>query len=146
MVVLGDAPPPGAHGSERMGLVDQHQCLVPPLHLDELGQIGEIPVHAVHALDGDQHAAVLVPVLPQKLVRRPPVVVCKRPSPGAGKQGSLENAVVVQGILQDQVAGPEQMANHAFVGGVPGHHRDGVFGAQQTRECGFQLAVELPFA
>ena len=48
------------HRPDRMRLVDHQQRLVPSLHLDELGKVRVVPVHAVHPLHNDQHPAVLV--------------------------------------------------------------------------------------
>ena len=63
--------PVGPQHAHRVGLVDHQQRLVPLLHLDEAGQVGNVAVHAVHALDRDQHAAILVPELFQQVGRRP---------------------------------------------------------------------------
>ncbi len=63
--------------------------LVPPFHLHELRQIGDVAVHAVHALDGDQHAAILVPELVEQLVGRLRVVVGEKAGAGRRRERPL---------------------------------------------------------
>ena len=98
--------------------------LVPFLDLDEPRQIGKVAVHAVDAFDGDQHAAILVPQFAQQLIERLPIVVRERPPPCAGKNRTLHDAVVGQRVVQDQIAGAEQVADRRFVGRVAADEDD----------------------
>ena len=69
--MFADAAARRPQHAQRVGLVDHQQRLVPLLDLDELRQIGNVAVHAVHALDDQQHAAILVPELLEQRSRRP---------------------------------------------------------------------------
>ena len=101
-----------------MGLVDHQQGLVPLLHVDQLGQIGDVAVHAVDALDDDQHAAILAAELGQHPLGGLGVVVRERPPPRAGKDRPLDDAVVGQGVVQDEVARADEVADDRLVRGV----------------------------
>ena len=69
--VLADAAAGLPQHAQGMRLVDHQQGLVPLLQVDELGQIGDVAVHAVDALDDDQHAAIVAAELGQHRVGRP---------------------------------------------------------------------------
>ena len=101
--------------ADRVGLVDHQERLVPLLDFDELRQIGEVAVHAVDAFDDDQHAAIFAArISVEQLVERLPIVVRERPAAGAGEDRALDDAVVRQRVVQDQVAGAEQVADRPF--------------------------------
>lgn len=60
-----------------MRFVDQKPGIEHLLDADETGQVREIAVHAVDALDRDQHAIELVPVLAQQMLQRIEVAMGK---------------------------------------------------------------------
>src|SRR5262249_10338463 len=68
--------------------VDQEQRLVLLLELDEAGQRRDVAVHAVDALDRDEHPAVVGPQLGELLLQRFEVVVRERPPLGPGQPGA----------------------------------------------------------
>ena len=121
--VLADAAAVRAQHADRVGLVDVQERLVAFLDFDEPRQVGDVAVHAVHAFDRDQHAAIGRPQLGQQLVERLPIVVRKRPPAGAREDRALDDAVVRQRVVQDQVAGAEQVADRGFVRGVAADDR-----------------------
>ena len=116
------------------------------LDFDEPRKIGDVAVHAVDALDHQQHAAILVAVALQQIVGRLPVVVGEHSSPRAGKNAALENAVVGKGIVENQVARLHEMPNHALIGGMSPNENDRVFDPEEIRKRAFQLAVKILFS
>ncbi len=140
--VFADAPaglPEHAHG---MGFIDHEQGLVAFFDFDEIGQIGDVAVHAVDAFDDDEHAAILMAELGEEAIGLLPIVVCKRPASGAGKDGSFDDAVVGQCVVEDQVAGSEKVPDHGFIGGMTAGEGQGVFGSQEIGDCIFQFHVD----
>ena len=66
----------------------------------------------------------------------------ERPAAGAAKDRALHDAVVRQRVVQDQVAGAEQVADDRLVGRVAADEHDRVFGADEVGDAAFQLAVQ----
>ena len=139
--MFADAAAVRAQHADGMGFVDHQQGLVPLLDLDEPRQVGKVAVHAVDAFDGDQHAAVFAAELRQQLIERLPIVVREGPPPGAGRS-PLHDAVVGQRVVQDQVAGAEQVADRRFVGRVAADEDDRIFDAEEFGDRPLQLAVD----
>ena len=54
----------------------------------------------------------------------------ERPAAGARQDRALHDAVVRQRVVQDQVAGAEQVADRRFVGAVAADEDDGGFDAR----------------
>ncbi len=144
--VLADAASARAEHAQRVGLVDVEERLVALLDFDEPRQVGNIAVHAVHALDGDRHAAIGGPQLFQQLVERAPVVVREGPAAGARQHRALHDAVVGQRVVDDQVAGSEQVAERGFVGAVAADEDQRRVDADEAGQLGFELAVDRLFA
>ena len=119
-------------------------ALVPVLDLDEARQVRNIAVHAVDALDDDQHAAVLVPVLLEQFPGGVPVVVRKRPPAGARENAPLDDAVVRQSVVEHEVARAQQVPDHRLVRGVPAHQGHRIVGAQEAAHFPFQFDVKRP--
>ena len=129
----------GAHRAERMRLVHIEQCVVSLLHLDELRQVGIVAVHAVDALDRDHHPLVLRPQIAKQAVELLVVVVTERTLAGLRGAGPLHDAVVGQFVVEDQVAGAEEMVEHRGVRAVAAgkHH-----GPLRAKEPG-QFTIEF---
>ncbi len=87
-------------------------------------QVGVVAVHAVDALDGDQHAAIAVADAGEQRVERAPVVVGEAAAGRAGEPRALEDRVVGQDVVDDQVARAHQVADRRDVGRVPGDEDD----------------------
>ena len=145
-VMLADPAARPAHDAQRVRLVHQQERLVLPLQLDQPIQRREVAVHAGDALHRDQHPADLGTQRRQDALEGVHVVVRERPAAGAREPGAAEDAVVRQGVVDDQVLRAEQMAEHRDVRGVPAHQDDRVLAAQEPRQGGFQLAVDRPLA
>ena len=141
--VLCDPAPVLSQHPGGVRVVDHQQRPVAPLDLDELWKIGNVPVHAVNTLDGDQHAAVLGPELLEQPIGHLPVVVRERTAPGAGEDASLDDTVMRQGVVQDQIAGAQQVTDHRLVRGVTAGHCHGVFDSRKTGNRLLQLPVQV---
>ena len=61
---------------------------------------------------------------------------------GAGEDAALDDAVVGQLVVEDQVAGLEQVADGRLVGAVAGDEDDRVLRAEEVGDRPLQLAVE----
>ena len=66
----------------------------------------------------------LVPQLAEQLIQRSPIVVRKGPPPGAAEDAPLDDAIVRQGVVEDQVALRHDVADHRDVGDVAAHEDD----------------------
>ena len=127
--------------ADGMGLVDHQEGLVLLLDLDELRQVGDVAIHAVDAFDGDQHAAVFAPQIRQQLVDGPPIIVRERSPTGTGQNAALNDAVMRQGVMQNQIARAEQVADRGFVGRMAADVDDGIFRADEVGNCSFQFTM-----
>ena len=107
-----------------------------------LGRSGIVAVHAVHAFDGDQHAAIFVAQLASSR-SRPRQSLCGKARRRAPRQNrALHDAVVRQLVVQDQIAGAEQVADGRFVRGVAADEDDRVFDAEESAMVLFQFHVD----
>ena len=75
-------------------------------------QIGIVAIHAVDALDRDDHTTVLRPQVAKQAIELLGVVVSKRPLAGLRRRRSLHDAVVGEFVVEDQVFGTEEVAKH----------------------------------
>jgi hypothetical protein len=91
------------------------------------GRSGIVAVHAVDALDGDQDALVVAADFGQHGVQGLPIVVRERAALGVGMDRALDDAVVSQFVVQDQIAGAEQVPDGGLVGCVAADEHHGVF-------------------
>ena len=144
--VLADAPAGRPHGAQRVRFIDQQQRLVLLLEFHEARQFGEVAIHAVHALDGDQHAAIAVAHFGQQRVERLPVVMGKGATRSAGKLGALDDRVVGQNVVEDQIVRPQQVADGGDVGGMAGDEDDRGRGAQERGQGLLQITMHLLLA
>ena len=112
---------------------------MPPLHLDESGQIGVVAIHAVDPLDGDDDAAIVATEVSQEPIELVGVVVAKRPHAGLRGRRALHDAVVGQFVVEDEVAGAKEVGEERGVRAVAAGKHRGPLGADE----GGQLHVEL---
>ena len=140
--MLGHPATGRPHRAERVGFVDHQHRAMTFFDFDEFWHIAEVAVHAVHALDRHQHAAVPVPDLGQRSVERFVVVVWKRTPLCTGEQRTLHDAVVGQRIVDDQIFRADQMADRRFVGRVSADHQDRILHPDPTGNAFFQLTVD----
>ena len=132
--VLADAAAVGAQRAERVGLVDHQQGLVPLLDLDELAADRGCRRPCCRRLRsrsarGDTRGGIA----PSSRSAASPIVVRERPAAGAGQDAALDDAVVRQGVVQDQVAGPNRWPITVSLVAWPPTKHDGVLGAQELR-------------
>ena len=123
-----------------------NRSLMPLFDFDELGQVGNVAVHAVNAFDHQQHAAIFVAELAQKSIRHLPIVMRERPTPSARQNAPLQNTVVRQGVVEDQVAGSHQVSDHGLVGGVSADEAQCGLGSQELGDLPLEFDVEILFA
>ena len=144
--MLAEAAAGLAHRAERMGLVDVEHRVMLLLDVDEARQVGVVAVHAVDALDRDEHAAVAVADAREEHVERAPVVVGEPAAGGAGEPRALENRVVGQDVVDDEVARAHQVPDGRDVGRVPGDEDDRRGRAEKCGERVLEVAMDLLFA
>ena len=130
--VLANTPAPFPQDADGMRLVHHEKGAVPLFDLNECRQLRDIAIHTVDAFNHDEGSAETGTRLPENLVQSLPVVVGKRKVRCLGELASLENAVVDQGIMNDEVEFAEQMADSGHVGGMPAHKDQAVFRSNQT--------------
>ena len=122
--VLADTASGTAHGSQRMGLVDEQHRAMLLLDFDKTREVGKVAVHAVDAFDRDQHAAEAVADAGEQRVERAPVVVREATARRAGEPSALQDRVVGEDVVDDEVARAHQVADRRDVGRVPGDEDD----------------------
>jgi hypothetical protein len=105
--------------------------------LDELWQVGIVAVHAVQTFDRDQHSPILATNFCQDFVQRFVIVVIERPPTGTGKLGTLNDAVVSKTVVDDQIAGPNQVPDHGLVGRMTAGEGNNILDTQELRQFGF---------
>ena len=144
--MLADAPAGRPHGAQRVRFIDQQQRLVFLPELQEAWQFGEVSIHAVDALDGDQNAAIAVAHFGQQDVEGLPVVVGKGATRSAGEHGALDDRVMGQNVVEDQIVRPEQVADAGDVGGMAGDEDDRGRGGQESGQGLLQITMHLLLA
>ena len=144
--VLAQSRPSAAEHPEGMGLVDHQEGLVPALDFNETRQIRAVPVHAVDALDDDQHPLVTGPLLAQDLIEGLPVVVRKGQPARPGEERALQHTVVDQGVVEDEILAPEEVSDGGHVRGPSADQHHAVLDAVHLRERRLELALHRAFA
>ena len=140
--VFHGTPAGRAQHAEAVRLVEVEQEAVPPPELDQARQVGQIAVHAVHALRGHQHPGMPGRQFAQQPVERAEIVVRERPAPGPGQPDALQDAVVGELVVQREVRRAQQLADDPDVGGMTAHQGEGRLGAQQPGDGCLQLTVQ----
>ena len=144
--MLGESSAAGAHRTDRVRFVDHQPALMFLANLHELGEIREVAVHAVDTFDDDQHTAVPLALFGEGCIEGFVIIVWERSASASGKNGSLDDAVVGQGIVKDQVLLADDVSDDRFVGGVTTHHDDRVFHPDPVRDFLFELTVDILLA
>ena len=140
--VLADAAAARAHHADRVGLVHHQERLVPLGDPDELRQVGEVAVHAVDALDHHEHAPILATDLGEELLGSVEIVVRERPAAGPGEHGTLQETVVGERVVEHEVAGADDVADHRLVRRMAADKRDRVFRAHEPGDFPLELLVD----
>ncbi len=144
--VFAYAAPRFAQRPQRVPFVDHQPRLVAVADLDQLRQGAHVPFHAVNPFGHDQHAAVILADVVQNLVELAPIVVWERTPPSARQVGAGDYAAMGHGVVQDQVAGTQQVPDGGLVGGMSARHQHGTFDPQELGQRGLHLAMEVPLA
>ena len=110
------------------------------------GEIGDVAVHAVMPFDNEQRMPMARAQLGEHLVGRFVVEMGERHAPRARQDRALHDAVVDQRIVDDHIVAPKQMADHRDVGRMAADQGDAVFGAVDSRQRLFELAMDRALA
>ena len=129
-----------------MRLVDHQPGAMAPRRRDKGRQIGNVAIHAVMPFDHEQRIAVARPRLGEQPVGLFVVEMAERHASRSRQQRSLNNAVVDQGIMDDEVVAPEQTADDGHIGRVAADEDNAVLGAVQLRQSLFEFAVKRALA
>ena len=106
-----DAAAGGAEYAQGVGFIDHQPGAVAALELDELGEFGNVTVHAIEALDDDQGPAIAGTVETQRPFDRLQITMWTENALGAGELGALGYAVVDRHIGDDEVFRPQEPAD-----------------------------------
>ncbi len=139
--VLLDALAGGADDAEGVGLVDHEEGVVGVADLAQVDQGGDVAVHGVDAVDDDE-ADAGVGGGGQAALEVGDVVVAEAGDGGAGELAAVDDAGVVVLVDEDGVAGADDGADGADVGGVAGAEDQGAFAAGDLGDLGLQLLVQ----
>ena len=71
-----------------------------------------------------------------------PIVVRKRPPPGAAQDAALNDAVMRQSVVQHEIAGAEQVADRCFVGRMSADEHNRILHADEVGDGPLQLAMD----
>ena len=138
-----------------MRLVDDQMCVSSRedfVHdIEHRAERSDSAVHAVHALDGDEHAALalpqsgaLIPERPEQSAQRTDVIVRKRPAHvrrDAGGTGAIVHRGVDGLVVEQGVARLRHAREEARVGVETGVEEERRGGAEGPREAGFERGV-----
>ena len=131
-----------AQHSQAVRLIDVEQEPVLATQRRQRGQIGEVAVHAVDALHGDEHPPVPAGVLAQEAGQIVEIVVGERAAVRAGQPDALQDAVMRQSVVQREVARAQQVSEHADVRRVPAHHGQGRRCAEMPGDLVLEFLVQ----
>jgi hypothetical protein len=127
-----------------VGLVDHEEGPVAFLHLDETGKVWEISVHAVETLDNDADSFVLMAGALENAVQGLPIIVGKGKTLCTGEARTFHGAIVDEGIMNDEIAGTEQVAERCDSRGVSADHGQAVISSVKRGKLLFEIAMDLP--
>ena len=129
-----------------MGLIDIQERIVTLLHLDELGQIWVVSIHAVNTLDRHHDPLVLGPQVAEQAIELVGVVVTKRPPACLRCAGALHDAVVGQLVVENEIAGTEEVVEHGGIGAIAAGKYHGPLRADECRQFGVKLVEDCVVA
>ena len=109
-----------------MGFVDIQHRLMFAFQLDEFRQVRVIAVHAVESFNRDQDTAILTSNFSENLVELAMIIVFEGAASSPAEHRPLNDRIVGKGIVNDQIAGAEEMPNDRFICRVTSWKRDDV--------------------
>jgi len=139
--LLGDAAPALAEHARGVRLVDQEHRFIAVGQIGQIGQGGELSVHAEEAVGDDQAATVAVGAIqqPSESLR---IGVGVDAHVGPRQPAAIEQAGVVLAVGVDHVARPHQGGDGARVGRETGREDQGGLRALEGGQTAFQLLME----
>ncbi len=127
-----------------MAFVDVHQRPVTGRQLGDPVQWGQRAVHREHAIGGDElGAAARVRRGLQLGLQVGHVAVGIAEAPGLAQPHAIDDRGVVEGVGDDRVLLAQQRLEESPVGVEAGRIQDGVLGAEEPGDGGFQLLVQV---
>ena len=111
-------------------------------------QVGGVAVHAVDALDHDQHVAVFLAVSREQMVEMIQVVVAEFDRPAAGAPSApLDDAVMREFVDEDRVAlAAHQPGDRRHIGEIAGDERQRAFHAEEFGDLRLERLVRRALA
>ena len=119
MEILVHAAAGLADDAGAVGFIHHQEAAVLLFQGHKGGHVGDVAVHAVRALDDDQHLGEMRSVYLQDVFQRLGVIVGEGLGNGPAQPAALLDGVVRQRIVDDQIALAAEIAYHRYVGGVP---------------------------
>ena len=117
---FGEAVSLGAEDPGGVGFVDQEHGVVFGGELADVGEGGEIAVHAVEGFDEDEAFVAVGGVLLKAVVEVGGVVVFKADEFGTGEFGAVDHAGVDEAVGEDEVVAVDEVGDGAEAGEVAG--------------------------
>ena len=126
-----------------MAVVHENECLVAVREVADLGQRGDVSVHREDAVGGDESASG--PGVARRLqlcfeILHVGVLVAV--ALGLAETHAVDDGSVVQSVGDDGVLLAQERLEDASVGVEAGGVQDGVVGAEEARDLGFELLVD----
>ena len=132
-----------AQHPDRVGVVHQHAGAVLVRNFDDRGKVRDVALHREHTIRRDQNTAARIHVPLEHAAQCTHVVVRIAGHFGAGKQRAIDQAGVVQLVLDDGAVPPQQRGEDAEVGLIAGAEDQRGFLAHVRRQPIFQLLVQI---
>ena len=129
-----------------MGFVHHEEAAVLLFQGHESGHVGNVAVHAVYALDDDQHLGKMRAVDLQNVFQRFGIVVGEGLGNGPAQTAALLDGVVGQRVVNDQVAPAAEIAHHRHVGGMPAYADQRILGVLPVGDFPLQFLIQAFFA
>ena len=124
-----------------MGVVDGQGRPLPLANLEQRGDLRDVPFHRVHAVDDDHLAHARMGL--ELAFQAGQVSVVKAHRLPVGHLGAVDDGGVIELVEEHHVPPTHQPRDQAEVGVVPGGEDDAVFFAEEVRQSGFELDVEI---
>ncbi len=136
---------PGTQHTDGMGVVDGEGGAVLLRDLEQVRHVGDVSLHRVDAVHDDHDAGARRHLL-QLALEVAEVAVIEAYRLAVGHFGAVHDRGVIQLVQEDEVAPAHQSRHDAEVRLVAGRKHDAGFLAEELRQLGFQLLVQIQSA